>query len=250
MNINKKLFLALLLWLCAGPFDSHTRDVVNIDLDGTYINRFVWRGEMWTDDPVFWQTTTIRYKGFRSYNFFNIDLTDINNDKFECNEFDFIIDYTFSFDSFSIAPGVLHFSSPTDFFEPTTKITLEVKVDLLLKPHIRIRIDPEKTRGSYYILSFSHNVLINRLVKEIDFYGSLGASQPRYYRKYLDNDVTLTDSLVGMNILFNIGKGFMFVTLVEFTSLIDSSIRDVQEENNNKKDAITYGIRLSKSFEL
>ena len=250
MNINKKLFFALLLWLCAGPFDSHTRDVVNIDLDGTYINRFVWRGEMWTDDPVFWQTTTIRYKGFRSYNFFNIDLTDINNDKFKCNEFDFIIDYTFSFDSFSIAPGVLHFSSPTDFFEPTTKITLEVKVDLLLKPHIRIRIDPEKTRGSYYILSFSHNVLINRLVKEIDFYGSLGASQPRYYRKYLDNDVTLTDSLVGMNILFNIGKGFMFVTLVEFTSLIDSSIRDVQEENNYKKDAITYGIRLSKSFEL
>ena len=177
-------------------------------------------------------------------------MTDINNDKFECNEFDFIIDYTFSFDSFSIAPGVLHFSSPTDFFEPTTKITLEVKVDLLLKPRIRIRIDPEKTRGSYYILSFSHNVLINRLVKEIDFYGSLGASQPRYYRKYLDNDVTLTDSLVGMNILFNIGKGFVFVTLVEFTSLIDSSIRDVQEENNYKKDAITYGIRVSKSFEL
>jgi len=177
-------------------------------------------------------------------------LTDINNDKFECNEFDFIIDYTFLFDSFSIAPGVLHFSSPTDFFEPTTKITLEMKVDLLLKPHIRIRIDPEKTRGSYYILSFSHNVLINRLVKEIDFYGSLGASQPRYYRKYLDNDVTLTDSLVGMNILFNIGKGFVFVTLVEFTSLIDSSIRDVQEENNYKKDAITYGIRVSKSFEL
>jgi len=224
--------------------------VINIDLDGSYLNRFVWRGEMWTDDPVFWQTTTIRYKGFRSYNFFNIDLTDINNDKFECNEFDFIIDYTFSFDSFSIAPGVLHFSSPTDFFEPATKITLDVKVDLLLKPRIRIRIDPEKTRGSYYILSFSHNVLINRLVKEIDFYGSLGASQPRYYRKYLDNDVTLTDSLVGMNILFNIGKGFVFVTLVEFTSLIDSSIRDVQEENNYKKDAITYGIRVSKSFEL
>ena len=224
--------------------------MINVNLDGTYLSRFVWRGEMWTDDPVFWQTTTIRYKGFRSYNFFNIDLTDINNDKFECNEFDFIIDYTFSFDSFSIAPGVLHFSSPTDFFEPTTKITLEVKINLPLKPRIRIRVDPEKTRGSYYILSFSHNVLINRLVKEIDLYGSLGASQPRYYRKYLDNTVTLTDFLLGVSISFNIGKGVVLTPLVELTSLIDISIRDVQEENNYKKDAVTYGITLSRSFEL
>ena len=92
-GFDKKLLFVFVLLLCLCTAHANARDNIRVHLDGTFLSRFVWRGEMWTDDPVFWQTTTIRYKGFRSYNFFNVDLTDINNDKFECNEYDFIIDY-------------------------------------------------------------------------------------------------------------------------------------------------------------
>ena len=81
---------ALLLLVIPGR--AHTRDRVRFDISGTYLSRFVWRGDMWTDDPVFWKIATIWYKGFRSYNFFNIDMTDINGDKFQCNEYDYILD--------------------------------------------------------------------------------------------------------------------------------------------------------------
>lgn len=221
---------------------------VNVYLDGTYLSRFVWRGEMWTDDPVLWQTTTVTWKGFRSYNFFNVDLTDINDDKFQCNEYDFILDYTFSFNRFSIAPGVLHFSSPTDFFEPTTKITLQVKTDFFLNPGLRIRVDPEKSRGSYYILDVSQRYMLPSSTIPIDFYGSLGASQPRYYRRYLDSTTVLTDLLLGISIPLPVGYDFILSPLVEFTSLLDSSVRDAQDEHGYDKDAFTYGIRLGRSI--
>ncbi|MBT4484047.1 MAG: hypothetical protein HOC71_10270, partial [Candidatus Latescibacteria bacterium] len=75
----------LLLLTC--QIHAHALDSIKVDLNGSCLSRFVWRGDMWTDDPVFWHTAIFRYKGFRSYNFFNIDLTDINDDKFQCNEY-------------------------------------------------------------------------------------------------------------------------------------------------------------------
>ena len=245
----KTCFLLIML-LCSGSSVIFGRENIRVNLDGTYLSRFVWRGEMWTDDPVFWHTATIRYGGFRSYNFFNVDLTDINNDRYECNEFDFILDYTFSFKHFSLAPGVLHFTSPTNFFKPTTKITLQVKTGLFLHPGLRIRLDPEKSRGSYFILDIYQRFALPHGIDSIDFYGSLGASQPRYYRKYLGNNTVLTDLLLGIGVPFDIGRGFALVPLVEFTSLLDNSVRKAQDEKGYDKDAFTYGVRVERGFEF
>jgi len=242
--------MLIILGLCMISGQAHGRDKIRVHLDGAFLTRFVWRGEMWTDDPVSWYTATFRYRGFRSYNFFNIDLTDINNDRYECNEFDFILDYTFFFKHFTLAPGVLHFSSPTDFFEPTTKITLQIKTDVPFHPGLRIRVDPEKSRGSYYILDISQRISAGFFIKDFDFYGSLGASQPRYYRKYLGTKTTLTDLLLGISVPWVLGKGFILEPLVEFTSLLDRSVRKVQEEKHYRKDAFTYAVRLSRNFEF
>ncbi len=38
-----------------------------LDFESSVRSRFVWRGEMWTDDPVFWQTVVFRWGGFRSW---------------------------------------------------------------------------------------------------------------------------------------------------------------------------------------
>jgi len=250
IQTQKKIMMVTAFVLLVFPGRAHTRDKVSLDLSGTYLSRFVWRGDMWTDDPVFWKIATIRYKGFRAYNFFNIDLTDINDDKFQFNEYDYILDYTFSFDSFSVAPGVLHFSSPTDFFEPTTKITLQIKTHLPLNPGLRIRIDPEKSRGSYIILDTAHRLSLNKAIKHIDFYGSLGASQPRYYWKGLKNRLALTDVLLGIGIPLDIEKGMSLTPLVEFTALLGSHLRDGIEAKGRDTEAFTYGITLSRGFEF
>jgi hypothetical protein len=246
--LDNKFFSLLVLWLFLSPFESFARDTLNLDLDGTFLSRFVWRGEMWTDDPVYWQTATFRYRGFRAYNFFNIDLTDINHDKYECNEYDYILDYTFSFRHFSLAPGILQFTSPTNFFETSTKIILDVKTDLPFAPRLRIRIDPEKSSGSYYIFSFERQIFFKKPGKFFTAYGSLGASQPRYYQKDLGVRLALTDALLGVNVPFNLGGGFVITPLVEFTSLLDNSVRKAEDVRGARKDAATYGITVSRSL--
>ena len=236
--------------LCFFPLSSECAEKLQINTDSTVLSRFVWRGEMWTDDPVLWQTVTLRYGGFRYYNFFNVDLTDINNDKFECNEYDFILDYSIKIGRISIAPGLLRFTSPTNFFKTTTKITCAIKTDYFLSPSLRLRFDPEGTKGSYYILDLSQSIQLKHPFKEIGLYASLGASQPRYYRKYLDKGISLTDMLLGVNLPLYLGKGCTLSPLVEFTSLLDNSVRNAQFDTGAKKDAFTYGITFSKMFEL
>ncbi len=249
-RIQKNILLLTVSILLVGLTDAHARDRISIDLSGTALSRFVWRGDMWTDDPVFWNIATVHYKGFRSYNFFNIDLTDINDDKFQCNEYDYILDYTFSFDTFSIAPGVLHFTSPTDYFEPTTKITLQIKTNLPLNTGLRIRVDPEKSRGSYYIFDISQRFSLKKPIYQIDFYGSLGASQPRYYGKGLKDKIAFTDILLGIGIPFDIGKGMTLTPLVEFTALLGHHLRNGIKATGRKMETFIFGITLAKGFEF
>ena len=132
------LFYAVILWYAVCICDGNAQDRLTLDLDMQVLSKFIWRGEPWTDDPVFWPQVTARWKGLRSYMFFNIDLTDINDDLFECNEIDYLIDYTFTVGSFGIAPGILHFSSPTDFFEPSTKIILGLKAESFMNSSLRV----------------------------------------------------------------------------------------------------------------
>jgi hypothetical protein len=248
--LDNKFFSLLVLCLFLIPVESFARDTLKLDLNGSFLSRFVWRGEMWTDAPVYWQTATFRYKGFRSYNFFNIDLTDINNDKYECNEYDYILDYTFSFGHFSLVPGILQFTSPTHFFETSTKITLDVKTDLPFAPRLRVRIDPEKSSGSYYIFSFERTIWLQKPKKFLNLYGSIGASQPKYYRKDLGGRIALTDVLLGINVPFSLGRGFALTPLVEFTSLLEGSVRKAEDDKGARKDAVTYGVTLSRMLEF
>ncbi len=233
-----------------GTNAADAREPVKMDLESMVLSRFVWRGEMWTDDPVFWQTATLRYKGLRAWNFFNVDLTSINGDRFELNEYDFLLDYTFAFRHFSVAPGVLHFSSPTDFFPSSTKITLDVKTFLPLQPRLRVRVDPKESRGSYHILSLAQRISPGNRMPDVDLYGSLGVSEPRYYRKRLGSGPAFTDALFGASVPIAVGKGFTLAPYVEYTTLIDHSVREAQGDTGARRDAVTWAVTVSRGMEF
>ena len=233
------------LFMC-GEIPLPAREGVRLDLESSIRSRFVWRGEMWTDDPVFWQTVTLRWRNFRSYNFFNVDLTDINGERYELNEYDYILDYTFRFRHFSAAPGVLHFSSPTNFFKPSTKITLDLRVFSGWNPRLRVRIDTEHSRGSYYIFSAARRLALPGGRLAVDLAAELGLSQPRYYRSHLSSRIAATDALLGAYLPLDLGKGYTLTPFAEFTSLLDHSVREAQEATGARKDAVTFGVVMGK----
>jgi hypothetical protein len=233
------------LFMC-GEIPLPVREGVRLDMESSARSRFVWRGEMWTDDPVFWQTVTLRWRNFRSYNFFNVDLTDINGERYELNEYDYILDYTFRFRHFSAAPGVLHFSSPTNFFKPSTKITLDLRVFSGWNPRLRVRIDTEHSRGSYYIFSAARRLALPGGRLAVDLAAELGLSQPRYYRSHLSGRIAATDALLRAYLPLDLGKGYTLTPFAEFTSLLDHSVREAQEATGARKDAVTFGVVMGK----
>ena len=218
---------------------------VALELESSVRSRYIWRGEMWTDDPVFWQTATLKWRGFSSWNFFNVDLTDINDERWKITEYDYIFDYTFRFSRFSAAPGIYHFSSPAGFFEPSTKVTLELTAESTWNPGLWVSIDTKYSSGSYFIISAARRTGPLRCRAPLDVYGSVGISQPRYYRDYLGDRWAFTDALLGISVPFDMGGGFTLSLLAEFTSLIDRSVREAQEETGARKDSLTFGVKAN-----
>ena len=233
--------------LLFAPDTARAGNRVTLDFESSVRSRFVWRGEMWTDDPVFWQTAVLRWRGFRSWNFFNVDLTGINGDRYELNEYDFILDYTFRFGRWSIAPGVLRFTSPTGFFKTTTKYTIDIRAVSSWNPRLRVRIDSEHSRGNYFIFSSSRTFAPFGERYVCNLYGEAGVSQPRYYRSRLSDRYAFTDILVGLSLPIEAGKGLTMTPFLEFTSLTDHSVREAQRDTRAKKDALTFGISAWKS---
>ena len=84
----------------------------------------------------------------------------------------------------------------------------------------------------------------------LDVYGSVGISQPRYYRDYLDDHWAFTDTLIGMSAPFDIGDGFALSLFAEFTSLLDRSVREAQEETGARKDSLTFGVTATRGIEF
>jgi len=228
--------------------DAQAGSSVTLEFDSSVRSRFVWRGEMWTDDPVFWQTVTARWGNLRSWNFFNVDLTGINGDRYELNEYDFILDYTLRLGRWSVAPGVLRFTSPTGFFKTTTKYTLDIRAASPWNPRLRVRIDTEHSRGNYFIFSTARTLAPFGERFAFSLYGETGISQPRYYRIRLSDRYAFTDALIGLSLPLRAGRGFTVTPFAEFTSLLDHSVREAQRDTGAKKDVFTIGVSAARNM--
>ncbi len=234
--------LVVLMFVSA---ETSAREPVTVELETTVLDKFIWRGAPWTDDPVFWPQATIRHGGSRAYLFFNFDLTDINGDRYRCNEFDFIVDHTFRLGGFGIAPGVLHFSSPTDFFDPSTKITLALTADAPLRPSLNFRFDAKGIKGSYLIGKTYAEIPLGfrEAVLETAFWLSGGSA--KYYG--VDKGIVVTDTLLRLSVPAYIGGGWTLRPGLELTALVDPDIRDAYSGENQ---AAVWYLSLSRTFGL
>lgn len=198
-------------------------EALHMEIETAALSKFVWRGAPWTDDPVLWPQMTFRRGGFRTYLLFNFDFTDINDDQYQCNEIDIIADNTFRFGRFGVAPGFIHYTSPTDFFDPVTKILLGLKMDTMFSPSLNFRFDVKGVKGSYVILKTHHAFPVARTGAAIaaDFWVSGGSA--RYYG--VDKGIVVTDTMVRLSLPFPVSDAVTLTPGVELTSLVDPALR-------------------------
>ena len=137
-------------------------------VDLAFVNKYVWRGMLLTDGPVFQPAATLGYKGASVGVWGNLDLDDVNDTEGEFNEIDLVLDYTHSINEFSVSGGLIYYDFPNTDFRSTVELYVAAGVDILLQPCLTVYFDVDQAEGIYGTLGLSHNYTTERLLGKMD----------------------------------------------------------------------------------
>ncbi|MCK4379240.1 MAG: hypothetical protein KAW01_07850, partial [Deltaproteobacteria bacterium] len=139
------LLLGIILIISVMPVQAEEKPAVSLDAEALIISKYVWRGLEVNEDFVLQPSITTAYGGFSFNVWGNMDLTNFGEDECvytaDCDdrsgqftEVDLTIDYTYSWEKFSLSAGVINYLFPNwDGSEDTFELYLSGSVDVLLQ---------------------------------------------------------------------------------------------------------------------
>ena len=174
---------------------SPARPEFGVDL--AFANKYVWRGMLLTDGPVFQPAATLGYKGASINVWGNLDLNNANDNAGEFNEVDLTLDYTHSIKEFSVSGGMIYYDFPNTDFRSTLELYLAAGVDILLQPSITVYFDVDQAEGIYGTFGLSHSFDLpdsDSVSWSLDLATSIGLGSSKYNDFYfVVYDVAFTD---------------------------------------------------------
>jgi len=217
--------------------------------DVAFFNKYVVRGLVTTDDPVFQSDVWLSYKGFTASVWGNMDLTDINTFGGDFNELDFTLDYSGSLDKLSYSSGLVYYKYPNTDFKDSAEVYAGVGYDLIIKPKLVVYYDFWQGDGFYGVFSLSHGFELPKVWEPVDAsldisaQVGLGSKNMNVYNFGCDH--TAFDDLVFTASLPVAVSGYVtFKPTVSYSTVLDGAIRT----KNGPNDNIVFGGVVSASF--
>ena len=260
----KKMLRMLMVLLCvlAAAGGSVAADA---SLDLPVNSAYVWRGQVYNDEPVFEPSLTVSTKNGLSFNTWaNFDLTDNlgKDSEKEFNEVDLTVSYDVPVEVLDLTVGAVEYTYPhqtvqdDDGSARATPGTREVfvtvgKESMPFSPSASVYYDCDEVNGFYGMVSMSHGFEITKEFS-VDATLSLGAANTDYNETYFgldDNALNDGNVKVGASYIFN--DSISLGGYVMYTCLLDSSIRDAAKANDayfNKGDILFGGVSFGYNF--
>ena len=235
---------------------------VSVDAEILVVSKYIWRGLEVNEDPVLQPSLTVAYGGFSFNVWGNMDLTNFGKD--ECvytsdcesragqfTEIDLTLDYSHSFDKFTLGVGIIAYEFPNwDDSEDTHELYLAFSYDCLLQPALTLYYDFDEVEGFYANFSVGHSFAINDKVG-IDLSGSVGYGDSDYNLAYfgVDNSA-LVDANCSVAMPFQVTGKITITPMLSLTSIIDSDLKDSVESNSccDNETNLYGGVAVSFSF--
>jgi len=256
------MLLGIILIVSVMPVQAEEKPAVTLDAEVLVVSKYIWRGLEVNEDFILQPSITTRVGGFSFNAWGNMDLTNFGED--ECvytadckdrsgqfTEVDLTIDYTYSWDKFSLSSGIINYLFPNwDESEDTYEFYLSSSVDVLLQPTLTIYRDFDEVGGFYANLSIAHSFALGEKLS-LDLSTSIGYADSDYNKFYFGvDDSSLVDFNIGASVPISVWENVTVTPVLNYTSLVDNDLRDAVEAGSccDNEDNIYGGISIAVSF--
>lgn len=221
-----------------------------VTLDTSFFNKYVWRGLVLTDGPVFQPSVTLEWQGLSLNVWGNLDLDNVNNLRGEFNE----VDYTIGYEHEIIGPlsgsvGFIVYEFPNTAFRTTTEFMAGLSLDVPLQPSLTAYFDLRETDGIYLLAEIGHSIELPKFAKNITASVDLGAGlgwgsvkNNSFYFGVASEGAT--DYYFSLGLPIAIGEHLTITPNIKYTSILDGDLRRAVANDDN----LVYGISLAVSF--
>ncbi|MCK5915110.1 MAG: hypothetical protein KAG92_03140 [Deltaproteobacteria bacterium] len=235
---------------------------VSVDAELTLVSQYNWRGMVLNEDLSLQSSLTVAKGGFSFNVWGQMDLTDFGEDEchytddcdsraWQFTEIDFVLDYSHSFDKFTVGVGVIFYEFPNwDHSEDTHEVYLATAYDCLLQPALTIYYDFDEVEAFYLNFAVGHSFAVNDKFS-VDLSSSIGWGDSDFSDYNFGEDSNaLIDFNFGVAAPYKITDNITVKPFLMFSSIVDSDNRDSVDDRQycDETDNFYGGLTLAYSF--
>lgn len=219
------------------------------ELEVDVVSKYVWRGQLLTDDPVMQPGVTVSHSGLSLNVWASIDLTGANelNDKaYRIQEVNYTLSYAFEpADGLELAAGVIVYDFPGTGFPTTTEIFGEAALSRLpLNPTLAVYYDVDEVEGWYLNLSLGHEFEVTEQLS-VALGAGLGYGDSDYNDAYFGvNGASFQDLALTAGLTYAPNEMVAFSLVTGYSKLIDGDVQDAVDDS----DVFTAGLNVTLTF--
>jgi hypothetical protein len=236
--------LLLIFSTCAVARDDGESSV-SLNLEAAALNKYVWRGMILTDGPVFQPAVTLGFSGLSLGLWVNLELNDVNDNRFHITEVDYDARYSFSFDKLSANIGIIRYTFPNTDLGSTTEIYAGIGLDTVLQPSITIYRDIDLIDGTYISFAGSQSLALGRSGHSLGLSAALGYGSSEHNLFYYGVDEScLTDLLLSAVLSLKLGDNLTLSPQIAYSAFMSDKIKD----NFDYDHATIFGVGVAVDF--
>lgn len=218
-----------------------TPSPVDVTVDVALLSRYVWRGQLVSDDPVLQPAVTASWEGLRGGVWANLDLGDANDDAGDINEVDLFVGYERRMEGFLdwvVSAGAIAYFFP-DGPPETYELHAGVALDTVLQPSLTVFYDVKEIDGAYVTLDVAHDLSLGG--RSLSLSAGAGWGDRSYNDGYFGvRDAGLNDLHASASLPLTCGAVTVTPT-VSLSYLLDGALRTATDTDA----LVTFGVVVS-----
>ncbi|MCK5707274.1 MAG: MipA/OmpV family protein [Candidatus Aureabacteria bacterium] len=220
-----------------------------ITIDAGIQSKYIWRGLVPTDGPVFQTSINYENKGFTINAWGNMDLDDANALKNEFSELDLTLEYAWSYQEFDLSAGIIIYSFPNSAVNDSGEFYFGIVGNYKLSPSLTLYYDYEEGSGLYASFDISHTCphfrISDSATGEVVFDAGIGWADSNMTNFMFGLDESaLSDLHLGLSVPIALSESWTIEPSVIGSFLLDSDVKDLADNKSNA----SIGINVSYVF--